>query len=271
MIDVLTINKEFLQDYKSITIVLENCDAYEIVVEDILDIFCKAEWKKDKERDYYVTQDGFIKISERAKDLIEETVADEEIGTEWDYRLKERLEMCDGCADITWFYLKDKNNKEIGVCVPYDPLEDIVHGREIEYSNCPSLELDEQGNMIIRFGESSKQPKRKDNNYSELIAGWNEIFGGDHPQVLKVKMENLSMFGDEQVHISAYCKINNRKCKQKFFEFVFLDCENFAMDMWFGEKDCEMVMSKMADGRIYVGLYGLGIDFLCSDVSCALR
>ena len=91
--------------------------------------------------------------------------------------------------------------------MPYDPLEDIVHRSEIELSNCPSFEVDGEGNMIIAFGERSKQPKRKDNNYSELIAGWKEAFGNYEPQILTVSAKGLTTFGEEQQNFSFCFKI----------------------------------------------------------------
>ena len=46
-----------------------------------------------------------------------------------------------------------------------------------------------------------------------------------------------------------------------------MDCTDLAMEMFLPKNGvCEIVMSKMADGRIYVGFDGLGIDFTCSSV-----
>ncbi len=39
----IIINKEFLKEYKSLLIALENCDVYEISSEDISDIYCEVE------------------------------------------------------------------------------------------------------------------------------------------------------------------------------------------------------------------------------------
>ena len=38
----IMIDKEFLKEYETLLIVLENCDVYEINVTDILDIYCEA-------------------------------------------------------------------------------------------------------------------------------------------------------------------------------------------------------------------------------------
>ena len=263
----IVINKDFLKDYKTLLIGLENCDVYEISVTDILDIYCEATLMSKKGK-LYRTDDGFIKIAASASATVESWVLREnEMGTEWDHRLRERLEMCGGCADVTSFSLKDKQNREMDIYVPYNPLEDIMHGSEIELSNCPSLEIDGEGNMIIAFGERSKQPKRKDNNYDELIEGWKDAFGDYSPRVLNVKVKSLSTFGEKQTNFSFYFKICDNNYKNNVAKLVFMDCKSIAMNMFLPEKgDCEIVMSKMADGRIYVGFDGMGMDFICTSV-----
>ena len=263
----IVVDKEYLKGFKSILIVLENCDVYEICMKDILDVYCEAALIS-KQEDKYRAEDGFIKIAACAKDSVELLVKkNKQLGTEWDYRLRKRLEMCNGGADMTSFSLKDKECHEIHVYVPYDPLEDIIHGNDIELSNCPSLKIDGEGNMIIAFGKSSKQPKRKDNNYEELVTGWKDAFGDYSPRVLKVKGKSLSTFGGEKMNFSLYFEICDKNCKKDIAELVFMDCKNVRMEMLFPEKgDCEIVMSKMADGRIYVGFDGLGMDFICSSV-----
>lgn len=263
----IVVDKEYIKCFKSILIGLENCDVYEIPVAYILDVYCEATLI-GKSKNEYRTNDGFIKISAKASKIVECSVLqDKEIGTEWDRRLKERLETCKGGADMTSFALRDKKKRDMDIYVPYDPLEDIMHGAEIELSNCPSFEVDNDGNMIIAFGESSKQPKRKDNNYYELIAGWEDAFGDYSTRVLKVKVKRLSTFGNKQKNFSFYFEICDKNCKKDVAELIFMDCKYIAMEIFFPEKgDCEIVMSKMADGRIYVGFDGIGIDFICDSV-----
>ena len=261
------VNKELLRSYETLLVVLENCDIYEIAVEDILDIYCVAKPIGKKKNQYY-TNDGFVKIVARASQTIEYLVSrNHEIGTQWDYRLKERLEMCGICADMTSFSLRDNKKSDIDIYVPYNPLESIVRGGEIELSNCPSLEIDNDGNIIISFGERSKQPKRIDNNYAELIDGWKDAFGDFEPKVLKAKAVSWSSFGNSQTNFSFSFKVCNKNSKKDFVELVFLDCKDLSFEMFFTNKrNCEILMSKMADGHIYVGFDGLGIDFICSSI-----
>ena len=262
----MVIDKEFLKGYKSFLIVFENCDVFEIDMADILDVYCVAELVNEREKEYR-THDGFIKISAKASDAIERSVLKRnEIGTEFDIRLKNRLGMCDGSADMTLFSLRDKRKRDLDIYVPYNPLEDIDHW-EIEWSNCPSFDVDDEGNMIVEFGERSKQPKRKDNNYAELVEGWGEFFGNVAPEILQVKIESMLTFGKGQTNYSVAFKGCNKFSKKDTAELVFMDCRNVALEMFFSQKgDCEIMMSRMMDGRIYVGFDGLALGFDCASV-----
>ena len=47
---------------------------------------------------------------------------------------------------------------------------------------------------------------------------------------------------------------------------IFKDCDFINVDMCFPQRgNCEIAMSRMKDGRIYVGFAGLGIDFTCAE------
>lgn len=263
----IVINKEFLSGYKTLSIGFENCDDYKIDVADIVDVYCEVE-RIDGSRNEYRTRDGFIKISARASDVVETFVLQNEwVGTEWDCRLKERLEVCGGGVDMPSFSLKNEEKRSIHIYVPYNPLEDVLRGNEIELSNCPSLEIDDDGNMVIAFGMSSKQPTRKDNNYAELVAGWKEAFGENEPEVLKAVVNSLLTFGDGQMNLSLGVTLRDKLGGKDCVEFVFMDCQNVDMEMFFpGSGECEIVMSKMMDGRIYVGFDDLYISFTCASV-----
>ena len=260
----ILVNKEMLSGYKSVMIGFENCDTYEVAVEDILVLYCEAELIDGKRNEYY-TNDGFIKISEKASQTAERYVLqNNENGSYCGKRLKDRLRTC---SDVTSFSMVVDGEREVNIYVPYDPLEGVLHGNEIELSNCPSFEVDNEGNMIIAFGERSKQPKRKDNNYAELIEGWSDAFGDFQPKILKVKAKKIDRFGDKQTNFCLYIELCDKKPKKRFAELVFKDCKRISIEAFFPLKgNCEIAMSKMADGQIYVGFDGLGMDFVCSSI-----
>lgn len=262
----MVVNKQLLSSYKLISIGLENCDVYEIAIQDVLDIYCEAELISNSVG--YFVLDGFVKISSRASQTLEAfDLRKNRTDSEFYYRLKERLEMCNGGADVTSFSLKDESGKSLEFYPPYDPLQSALRGSELELSNCPSLEIDCDGNMVIAFGESSKQPRRKDNNYAELVDGWKDAFGENAPKVLSAKVKEIFKFGEDTTNYLISFKISKKFCKSGFAELVFWNCQNVNVEMNFPLKgDCDIHMSKMMDGRIYVGFQGLGMEFTCESV-----
>ena len=175
--------------------------------------------------------------------------------------------MCDGAGDVVCFSLHSDKSRKVDIVVPYDPLVDVFNNSEMEWSNCSSLEIDSEGNMTILFGERSKQPRRKDNDYAKIVEGWKDAFGDNEPTILKVKADSLEMFGDKEKNFYIDFDIIDKFCKTKFAKLVFVGCKDVNFEMIFPvEGDCEIFMSKMIDGKIYVGLDGLGIDFICDSV-----
>lgn len=256
-------NREMDKNFQYLTIVLENCDCYEIDAKNIVNLRYRA--VPLGRENTYKALDGVIVISANAKDTIENWVKQSDaIGTDLDIRLKDRLTYCSSGVDVTGFTLTDKQGCKRSYSLPYDPLLGILRGREIELSNCPSIEIDGDGNMIIAFGRSSKQPTRKDNDYCQLVEGWERKFGTYKPKVLKGKLQNFGTFGDKQRILIVGFEIRGKK---QFAELVFLNCKHFGADVWFPTKgNCALVMSKTMDGRIYVGFDGIGIDFFCDSV-----
>ncbi len=210
----LIIDKDFLSKSKTLMIGFENCDVYQIDAKEVLDIYCNA--TSIGNRNGYRAHEGYIKISSNASKINEifATHADsaEICGGTF---LEERLRWCNGWADITCFSLEGGEHGRIDVYLPYDPLESALTGGEIELSNCPSFETDTDGNMLIYFGESSKQPTRKDNDYPNLVMGWKEAFGDYSPEALKVKALELSSFGEDQNNLSLIFNVPNKKRGKK--------------------------------------------------------
>lgn len=263
----IVIDKNFIKKYESVTVMLENCECYKISTNDIIDVYCESELI-DKHNREYRTNDGFLKIAARTSQTKECFLLHNSLsGPQRGQGLRARLEACGGGADMTSFSLNGKNG-DMDIYVPYNPLEDIIHGCEIELSDCPSFEVDDKGNMIIAFGKSSKQPVRTDNNYADLITGWKAAFGEFSPKILKVNVQSIGTFGISEKTLKVSFKIRNKFSKKGFAELTFTDCENVSVDTCFpSDGKCEIVMSRMANGRIYVGFVGLEMDFFCASVS----
>ena len=105
------------------------------------------------------------------------------------------------------------------------------------------------------------------NDRLPLRALWKEAFGENEPEVLKAVVNSLSTFGDGQMNFSLGVTLRDKLGGKDCVEFVFMDCQNVDMEMFFpGSGECEIVMSKMMDGRIYVAFDGLYISFTCASV-----
>ncbi len=276
---ILKVDKEFLKDYKHLVLILENCEEFSIDVADILDISCVAVSHKEQKTGEYQeweTKDGFIKLSKRAQkvissfgDLNRYALPKEDL-PEWittteNYYLVDRLM---SCSDLCVFSLVAENGNEmIHIRVPYNPLEDL-HGCAIEYSNCASFEVNKEGEMAIYFGDSSKMPKRKDNNYAKLVSGW-DIFKDFRIKVLKVNIKEMSLFCDEKGHYSLrlHTLIKNKKYHNETLRLIFKDCEDVYLETYFHvAKVHEIYASKLLDGSILVQIFPLNITFSCSSI-----
>lgn len=109
----IIVDKEFLKEYKSLSVVLENRDVYDIGMEEILDIYCEVE-PIDKKSHECRTRDGYIKIAASASQMAERfALKNHETSAEWYHCLKERLETCGCGVDMTSFCLRNKNKREM--------------------------------------------------------------------------------------------------------------------------------------------------------------
>lgn len=260
------INKSWLKNYKSLSIGLENCDSYSIDIDDVLDLYCETIQNKEDKNTYHANN-GFIKLSANALQASEHFyMLYDRIDSKCSSRLKERLEMCGSAADMVYFSL-DNNEKHTDIYVPYDTLEDVLHHIEIEFSNCPSWHIDNENNLVIEFGTSSRQPCRKDNNYAQLIEGWKDMFGDNAPAILEGKVFSIISLSHTSKNYQIYFEICNKHFKRKNITLMFLNCTDINSEMFFPNNGhTSIVMSKMADNRIYVGFAELGLDFICDCV-----
>ncbi len=121
-------DKSMLDQIRSVSLALENCEDFEIAADDILDfrtseIRMGAGYNGENEVD-----DGCLVISKRAfKNLSSaatEEYADGTTGLDYDpeevfYLYNRLIDYCDICQ----VYVKFKDGKDILFFVPYDPLE----------------------------------------------------------------------------------------------------------------------------------------------------
>jgi len=260
--EVLIVNKELVSKCKNLSIAMDNCECFTIPTEYILDISCEAvkDFRMFKNQPLnYSTQDGFILISSEAKNLFSSSYEeDKETFPPNDfvpdnYKLVNRLS---DYNDVVSFALIDENGAETEIFIPYDPAIEVITGSEIEYSGCASFEVLADGNMELRFGKSSHNPEIPRNNYHEVIENWTDFFGDFRPSVLSFDFRWISADfntdGDREIAIA--CVIDNKEVKNQVVTIVFDECESVELFTWCAGKFADMYLTKLIDGRIYVGL-----------------
>ena len=260
----IVVDKDFIKGYESLEIGFENCEVYEISVNDILDIYYVASFEEGVYYKEHVTDDGFVKISACCKNKL--SVSHESYGEdEGKLTLQERLTSWN---DVTSLTLIGKGKKNFFVWIPYDPLCSEAYDEVIEYTNCCSFETLNNGDMVLCFGKSSKTPTRKDNDYINLVNGWKEKYGSFMPESLSVKVDEMHQFYDDNDFLYLPFEIKNRKVANKMGELEFSYIDKVAINMRFPlDGNIKIHISKVLDGRLFVVLEGIGIEFYCKEIS----
>ncbi len=267
----MRIDMNSLKDIKYISFALENCEGFDIEAKHILDIWFDEIHKgvgPNKEDEVY---DGRLVLSKECLDMLSDIAKEKyEDGTTGldvydidSLKLRNRLL---NCCDITQVHIYFNDGSRIWFFVPYDPLEEEMHGSEIDLSNCSSAELDENGNVLILFGKSSHSYNRVDNNYEDLIIGFKDEIPNKINKPLKVKIEEISntesdyrcprLFVDVRVQDKAY--------RNKYLRLVFADVKDLSLqinpDTLY--ETLELVASRISTGDIFVE-FGSELNFYC--------
>lgn len=269
----MNITKEILKQIDHIEFGLENCDGYDIKPEDILDIWFDN-FEYDEDKDKYV-HDGRIVLSKNMFKQLGQFAFDEYAdGTtaldhdkEEDYYFYNRIMQC---CDICQVHIVYKNGDRLWFFVDYDPIESEMHGYEIEYSNCPSAELDENGDMIILFGKSSHAFQRVDNEYYNAIEGLTDLLPQKVKDILIVKIEEIGNGGTccwcPEGGLLVESRIKNKGYRNKLLPLSFFEVSELTFD--FDLKnigDEEFLISPTKDGRYFVQ-FGMLCNFYCSKI-----
>ena len=274
--ETIVLNKESLKNYKRLCIGLENLDNFDIDIADVLDISCEA-YKYSGDNQYgnsYHTDSGYIKLSSRAKDLFSDDyyayVKDDDRAEKYeeddckhdDFRLCNRMTECN---DMCVFSLLDMSDRWKTIYVPYGALEEVVNRCEIDYANCPSFEIVENGDMEIRFGKLSKNPIIPRNNYSDLVENWHETLGDFNPKKLKLKVNNyvIDYTKDDECFAILDGAILNKKREGKNLLLVFNGCDMVKVNGNQKNKKTRVLMSKLCNCKTYAG-FGSFLSISCS-------
>lgn len=267
----MTIDSNIIKDIKYISLALENCECFDIDAKYILDIrFDKIRMGIGRDRNNKI-YDGRLVLSHDCLDSLS-SFADLEFadGTKGlDVYDKESLKLRNriiNYCDITQIYFYFNDGSKLWFFVPYDPLEDAMHGIEIDLSNCPSAELDEKGNVLLLFGKSSHSYRRVDNNYEDLILGFkNEIT--DHiKKPLKVKVEEISNIECDSCcpRLFVDMRLQGKEYRDKRLHLVIEDFSNLRIEINSKvlQSTLEFTVSRISTGDIFVE-FGSQLHLLC--------
>lgn len=266
----LIINIDSIKKYKYIHLELENCDGFDIPIDFILDISLPSIKEKgdleDKYYDAYHCYDGFIKLSPAVQELFSRfSKTKYEDGTfeyeqedydENEYKFFNRISKY---LDICSISLIDEKDKWITIHIPYDPVvtpDDEV----IEFSNCHSIELDENNDVIIKVGKSSNNPMIKRKDISKLIKNWNDYFERSNSFGLEINLLKIEMTMGDKKNILATLDIKNKEIKKKNVKILFKNC----LGIEFNEYDYtyDLYIYRLLDGKLYV-VFEYQICFFC--------
>lgn len=275
----MNITKDILTEIDHIEFVLENCDGYSINPEDILDVWFDEIQFGAASYNENIVHDGRILLSKNIfKQLGDFAYCEYEDGTtalnhdpEEHFYFYNRIM---ACCDITQVHFYYKNGKKLWLFVDYDPIENEMSGCEVEYSNCPSAELDDNGDMLISFGKSSHAFKRVDNDYYNVIDGLKEFLPQALKGILNVKFESFGnvesgwwssengLFNDLFVEI----RIQNKEYKNKYLPLQFSNVSKLIFILDFKNDSGEdLWISPAMDGKLFVQ-FGGRCNFYCKSI-----
>ena len=163
-----------------------------------------------------------------------------------------------------------KNGEIVKLFVEYDPLESYLWGREIEYSNCPSAELNENGDMLILFGKSSRSFHRTENDYLNFIEGLKAYFPKGINGTLEIELATFGNAGhscwcpDNGLFVETYVRTKGRL--KKYLPLVFNEVTKLEFNFGFGiaGKD-ELNIATTEDGKLFVQI-GESCNFYCKSI-----
>ncbi len=133
-------------------------------------------------------------------------------------------------------------------------------GGEVDLSNCPSAELDGNGDLLILFGTSSHAYKRTDNNYSDLVIGLKDEIKKPLEKPLQIM---LTSFSDNEndyrcPRFFLGARLMNKGYSGKKIQLVFEDVRDISFDIDFEEEGKRHLwMSRISTGDIFVEIENL--------------
>ena len=174
-------------------LICENCEVFSIPIEYVLDISCICNRTKNGNKNDYFSKEGFIKLSSDVNEIYSNDVIYYNPANEYEYESKDDYKFINRIPrylDICYIKLITKEKRNLYINIPYAPIESFFVGC-VEMTDCHSFEIDEQNNNIIKYGNLSLMPKRKELNIEDIVENWDEMFKGVGDNYINI---NLNRF-----------------------------------------------------------------------------
>ncbi|MDE6605737.1 MAG: hypothetical protein K2K85_06960 [Clostridia bacterium] len=287
----MQITKDTLLQIDRISLVLENCKVYDIKSKDIVDIwFNEIQTRKHKyygleydyedEYSYYqkvdngrivLSKNAFNKLSSFAYDIYTDETPALERDSEDVYYLSNRIlgsRWCDICQIDIFF----KDGTDINFYVDCDPIVDHKFDRELEYSNCPSAELDVNGDMLILFGKSSRTFHRIDNDYFNAIEGLEKFlhkrFNGEISVIIE-SIDNCVCCSYAKRELYMETIMQNKGYLNKHLPLKFSGVKEFTFDLDFNNKARKQFLISPTENGEYFVQFDCDCNFFCKKIEVA--
>ena len=255
----MKLTKEDLCNIESIELALENCEYFEIPASEVLDINFPNILEKEGSK---VVEEGYILLSKNATNILSSMSDDfdnEEYVEREFYSLKNRLK---NYCDLCYIGVKFNDGSSCSIGVPFDPLEGGINWF-IEYTNCSSAEITNEGNMMICCGKSSKVATRIDDNYNDLIVWFDKRVKQKFKEIMRVQISRFETSKEVTKNIEMDCKILNNQLNGMNLRLEFCDISHLNFDLNFNKNNQHcLCMSRLQDGTIFVSISDI-IEFRC--------
>ena len=252
----LIISYENINEYKLIELTAENIETFTIPIEYVLDINLLCDKKDGYYKNEFFSDEGFIKFSEKVKNLL---------SNDYEFYKKNFLEedaefynRISKYLDICHITLVKHDNRKVHIGIPYGPVESVFAG-VIELSNCHSLELDQVGNVVLKYGNLSTIPKGNDLYIEQIVENWKEYFEDIKSNYIVINLERFyykEIEGKVTIRISADLIIGKNKCSPA--RFVFEGVKDFEEDTDY--QGDSLTLYKLLDGS-YFAMIGFMSEF----------
>ena len=106
-----------------------------------------------------------------------------------------------------------REKRKIHINIPYAPIESFFIGC-VQLSDCHSLEIDDEYNLIIKYGNLSLMPKRNELNIEDIVENWNDMFKGVGSNYIDINLNRFyyrEVDGEITVSIIAELELSKKE------------------------------------------------------------